>query len=227
MRKLKWILFDFGGCLDSDGMHSRALFFNQFLKYNLLIPGESSTTFNEAYTYSDRLVVANSLIINSTLFEMNAIMCFHIASKLKISNASMVTNIAESITYIQSKYLKRNRKILQKLAEQYQLGIVSNFSGNLTAILNEFFMMPYFNFVLDSYHVGFSKPNSAIFNLALQKCKAAPNEICFIGDNIANDIRPAKALGMKTVLICDKGGNSEADYTLTSLEEFLELTHKT
>ncbi|MBC7537340.1 MAG: HAD family hydrolase [Bacteriovorax sp.] len=224
MMQVKWILFDFGGCLDSDGVHSRTLFLNQFSKYNLINSVDDYTHFQEAYTYSDRLVIDNSLIVDSTLLEMNERMCFYIAQKLNIKKAPIVSEVAMAITEIQSLYLKRNKKILEKLNGQYQLGIISNFSGNLETILKEFSLATHFSFVLDSYHVGSSKPNPAIFNLAVEKCSSISKEICFVGDNLEKDIAPAKALGMKTILISPIQLKCEADYTLSSLEELLVLT---
>jgi HAD superfamily hydrolase (TIGR01509 family) len=224
MMQVKWILFDFGGCLDSDGVHSRTLFLNQFSKYNLINSANDYTHFQEAYTYSDRTVIDNSFIVDSTLLEMNERMCFYIAEKLNIKNASVVSDVALAITEIQSLYLKRNKKILEQLNGQYQLGIISNFSGNLETILKEFSLSAHFSFVLDSYHVGSCKPNPAIFNLAVEKCSSTSKEICFVGDNLEKDIAPAKALGMKTILISPTRLKCEADYTLTSLEELLVLT---
>ena len=201
MMQVKWILFDFGGCLDSDGVHSRALFLNQFAKYKLLDSAEDFTRFQDAYTYSDRTVIDNCLIADSPLLEMNDKMCYYIAEKLNKFDALKVTEVAKSITEIQSQYLKRNKKILEQLSTQYQLGIISNFSGNLITILNEFSLASHFSFVLDSYHVGSSKPDPAIFNLAIEKCNSTSKDICFVGDNIERDINPANALGMKTILM--------------------------
>lgn len=224
MMQVKWILFDFGGCLDSDGVHSRTLFSNQFAKYNLINSPDDYVHFQEAYTYSDRTVIDNSLIVNSPLREMNDRMCFYIAKKLNITNSKVLAEASKAITEVQSIYLRRNKKILEQLSARYQMGIISNFSGNLTTILDEYSLASHFNFVLDSYHVGTSKPNSAIFNLALQKCSSNSEDICFVGDNLERDIAPAKNIGMKTILICPTRKKTQADYTLTSLEELLVLT---
>jgi putative hydrolase of the HAD superfamily len=217
----KWLLFDFGGCLDSDGIHSRKLFYEQFRKFNLT---SDSTLFQEAYTYSDTKVINESLIVKSNLFEMNEKMCHLIAEKLNIDNAVTVHEAANSISHIQAFYLRRNKCILEKLYKNFNLGIISNFSGNLNVILEEFSLSAYFTFVLDSYYVGFSKPNPEIFKLAKIKCNIATNEICFVGDNIERDIIPAKNLGIKTVLISSKLSTSDADYTISSLEDLPLLT---
>lgn len=223
--KVKWILFDFGGCLDSDGIHSRALFLEQFEKFHLISKEKERLEFQDAYTFSDRTVTEKSLVLNSGLLEMNDKMCYHIASKLNINNTDKVSTVARAITGIQSGYLRRNKEILKQLNERYRLGIVSNFSGNLALILNEFNLNPLFSFVLDSYHVGLKKPDPGIFELALKQCEVQAGEICYIGDSVEKDIAPARSLGMKTILISRHPINSGADYTLSSLEELLEIIH--
>ena len=109
MQNIQSLLFDFGGCLDSDGIHSRSLFLNQFAKQKLIDPKKDHAVFNEAYTYSDQTVIKQSLIVNSNLLEMNAVMCFYIAKKLKLKQSSTIKDVSVAITGIQSSYLKRNK----------------------------------------------------------------------------------------------------------------------
>ncbi len=223
MKKAEWILFDFGGCLDSDGIHSRTLFYNHFLELGLLKADLDLSHFQDAYTYSDRTVIDQSLIMEANLLEMNQAMCNLIAHKLDISANKEIARAALAITEDQSFYLRRNKAILEKLQQNYKLGIISNFSGNLTKILEEFSLLPYFDFVLDSYHVGFCKPSLEIFKLAISKCETSAANICFVGDNIINDITPAKSLGIKTVLITSKDVDNTADYTISELGDLLKF----
>jgi putative hydrolase of the HAD superfamily len=223
MLRTKWILFDFGGCLDSDGVHSRCLFFNQFKKHGLLNTPEDLYNFQHAYSYSDQKVVEEGLIQKADLSTMNRIMCKLIAYKLKGDEAK-AEQVAMSITETQAFYLTRNKKVLDKLRPYYNLGIISNFSGNLTTVLEEFSLNENFNFVLDSFHVGVEKPNPEIFKMAIQHCEDSPENICFIGDNPERDIAPAKRLGMKTVLISESVVNTVADFNINSLEDILKIT---
>ena len=227
MFRVKWILFDFGGCLDSDGVHSRTLFFNQFTKLNLIKTTDNYNKFQEAYTYSDQKVIKEGLVVDASLLEMNNQMCIHIAEKLSVSDSTVVSKVALAITDIQSAYLRRNNKILKLLSRQYRLGIISNFSGNLKIILNEFSLNSHFDFVLDSYHLGISKPNPEIFKIAIEHCRSDSFNICFVGDNPDNDITPAKNIGMRTILLSPNTIKSNADYTLASLEDLLVFTQIT
>jgi putative hydrolase of the HAD superfamily len=224
--KLKWLLFDFGGCLDSDGLHSRTLFYRQFKNAGLLSESISTSDFQEAYSVIDRLMTDHSLILNSPLNIMNEKMCILIARYLSIPPTDKILQTATAITEFQEVYLNRNHHILGKLRESYQLGIISNFSGNLEIILKQYSLLHFFNFVIDSYHAGFSKPDQNIFSLALAKCDTAPEHICFIGDNIDRDIKPAQKAGMKTILISSGNQENSADLTLGSLTELLLLTQR-
>lgn len=220
---VSWLLFDYGGCLDSDGVHSRTLFLRQFVAYGLFPRMDDNTVFESAYTYSDRKVIDESLIAESSLLEMNQKMCFFMAEKLGGTSRSRIMEVARAITDVQSGYLKRNQIILSRLSRYYRLGVISNFSGNLHKILDDFSLSPYLTFILDSFHVGHRKPDPEIFELALSKCRTSANDICFVGDNLDRDIFPAKRLGIKTVLISKKQNQSAADYTFSSIQDLLRF----
>ena len=73
-----WIIFDFGGCLDSDGIHSRTLFLRAFQRQGL-IDDTCGTIFQDAYTKTDRKMVQDGLTHGETLRQMNDLMCRMIA----------------------------------------------------------------------------------------------------------------------------------------------------
>lgn len=223
MLKTKWILFDFGGCLDSDGIHSRVLFFDQFKKSGFLNDPEDLYHFQQAYSFSDRKIVDEGLVVNADLFSMNHTLCSLIAKQLKIPPQN-AERVAHEITKKQSVYLLRNKELLTKLRRKFRLGVISNFSGNLINILKDYSLDENFEFVLDSFHAGIEKPNPAIFRMAIDLCDDLPDNICFVGDNPERDISPAKKMGLKTVLISEKFINTVADYNISNLEDLLKIT---
>jgi FMN phosphatase YigB (HAD superfamily) len=87
------------------------------------------------------------------------------------------------------------------LAKKYELGVISNFCGNLLDILEEFDLRKFFRTVTESYYAGCAKPDMRIFTIALAKVERSPAECLFIGDNPERDVAPAKAIGMTAVLI--------------------------
>lgn len=55
-----------------------------------------------------------------------------------------------------------------------------------------------------SHQMGVSKPGLNIFRRAMSAMGVEPHQCMMVGDSIANDIEPAKSLGMSTFLV-DKG----------------------
>ncbi len=197
---VEWLLFDFGGCLDSDGLHSRAIFFHLFVQSGV-VDSDEWELFQDAYSYADKKAVKESLLVNMNLSQMNRQLSLLINEQLNRLDDEQVYAVADRITSFQSEYLNRNRGVLLGLVKKFKLGIISNFSGNLEIILDEFKMLDIFDFVLDSYHVGVAKPDSKIFKLALEKCGVSADKICYMGDNAIRDIIPAHKLGFKTIHI--------------------------
>jgi HAD superfamily hydrolase (TIGR01549 family) len=199
MINVKWLLFDFGGCLDSDGLHSRAIFFH-FFKQCSVVKNDEWELFQEAYTFADKLAIKKSLLVEASLLEMNKILCDLIEQHLNRVDVDG-QEIAKKITDFQGSYLERNRGILTQLNKKFKLGIISNFTGNLEIILKEYNLWDLFGFVLDSYHVGVSKPDAKIFKKAIDLTGVSPAEICYMGDNAIADIIPACKQGINTVHI--------------------------
>jgi putative hydrolase of the HAD superfamily len=142
-----------------------------------------------------------------------------------------INSITEEITNEEALYLNRNRKLLEILSENFSLGIISNFSGNLDIILDEFKLTPYFKFVIDSYHTPYTKPQFEIFKLALDKTKTPANQCLYIGDNPSRDSGPAKKMGMKGICIKDVKSKKEFDQSsydmmIFSLEDLISLIEK-
>ena len=200
IENLKWLLFDFGGCLDSDGLHSRAIFFHFFFQQGL-VKNEEWALFQDAYSYADKKVISESLIKDADLSTMNLVMSEYIEQYLERAQEGEIRIVADKITSFQGEYLIRNRAMLLGLAKKFKLGVISNFSGNLEIILKEYQMFNLFDFVLDSYYVGASKPDPKIFREAISKTNCEPFEICYMGDNAIRDIIPATKLKMNTIHI--------------------------
>ncbi|HFU3950292.1 TPA: HAD family hydrolase, partial [Streptococcus suis] len=86
---------------------------------------------------------------------------------------------------------------LEKLSQNYQLGIIANQSATVRALLEEWRIESYFQLIILSEEVGLSKTDSTIFKLVLQKANTTAIRIIYVGDRYDNDIVPAKSLGMR------------------------------
>lgn len=114
---------------------------------------------------------------------------------------------------------------------EYRLGVIANQSLGTERRLEAWGLLQYFDVVVASAEAGVSKPNLAIFELALSKAGCAPCEAIMVGDRLDNDIEPANRLNMTTVW-CKQGyaGYSKptsaiekADFTIHSIEEILDI----
>ncbi|MBQ9150621.1 MAG: HAD-IIIA family hydrolase [Clostridia bacterium] len=123
-------------------------------------------------------------------------------------------------------------RVLHTLKERgYRLGIIANQLPGSEARLARFGLLPYFDVVCASAEEGVAKPDPEIFLRALSRAGCAPADAVMIGDRTDNDVAPAKALGMQTVLIRQGYAGyhivhhegEEPDATVDRLTELLPL----
>lgn len=114
--------------------------------------------------------------------------------------------------------------VLEKLSQNYRLGIIANQSGSVRLLLREWGIESYFQLIILSEEVGLSKPDPTIFTLALQKANIPADRAVYVGDRYDNDILPAKSLGMHTVRILTgfgkytrENGKWKSDWMIQSL----------
>jgi putative hydrolase of the HAD superfamily len=80
-----------------------------------------------------------------------------------------------------------------------ELAIISNFDSRLHAVLEALELSQWFNSVTISTHVGFAKPESAIFESALAHYDYAPQDAWHVGDSWSEDYEGAIAAGLKGI----------------------------
>lgn len=85
-----------------------------------------------------------------------------------------------------------------RLAPHYRLGIIANQPGEVEAVLEERGLLDYFEVRAISDVLNLHKPNPEFFRWAIKEAGVEPHQALMVGDRIDNDVRPAKAIGMKT-----------------------------
>ncbi len=106
--------------------------------------------------------------------------------------------------YIDSFELRDGAKVLLKQARhQSKVGLISNFTHApvIYSSLRHLGINAFFNAVVVSEETGWRKPSRKIFQEALNRLHTKAEEAVFIGDSPNEDIRGAKAAGLKTVFI--------------------------
>lgn len=83
----------------------------------------------------------------------------------------------------------------------YRLGIVSNAQGQIEGDARRFGLAPYFDVIIDSEVVGVAKPDPRIFQIALERLGVAPGEVKFAGDIYSIDVEGARAAGIEARLV--------------------------
>ena len=92
-------------------------------------------------------------------------------------------------------------RVLGVLSERYRIGIIANQSPGTEARLEKWGFSRFISLCLPSAELGLSKPDLAIFELAIERSGCEPEHAVMVGDRIDNDITPAKSLGWKTIRV--------------------------
>lgn len=224
----KALLFDFGGTLDTDGIHWSEKFFEA---YNHLKIPVSKDNFREAFVYSER-TIADIIKPNFGLKQTLKAQLIYQLEYLQNENLlpeSFSSRINELNEYCYNAIIENvmiTEEILNQLSTEYLLALVSNFYGNIETVLEELSIKKYFISIVDSAIVGIRKPNPRIFEIALNELGVNPKDAVMIGDSYTNDIVPANSIGCKTIWINNKGWDKQIEYNKADfiIKSFKELT---
>lgn len=92
------------------------------------------------------------------------------------------------------------RQVLSSWQEMgIRLGILSNFDSRLYPVLEALDLAPFFDSVTISTHVGAAKPDSNIFNIALEHYNLEPVQAWHIGDSWSEDVVGAYQAGLGAI----------------------------
>jgi putative hydrolase of the HAD superfamily len=140
--------------------------------------------------------------------------------------------------------LAHSKDVLARLKPDFKLGVISNWYGNLDAIIAEAGMSRLFDSITDSARVRAFKPDPAIYRAALKALGTSPEQTAMVGDSMNKDMAPAHRIGMRTVFLRTighehepaastaqssngtgngTGSNFALDYSIDSLDEIPAL----
>jgi putative hydrolase of the HAD superfamily len=154
--------------------------------------------FARAYYAADDPLVG-ALPIAAGLSQTVDALASNLEAELGWGGSDRGRSVASRFLSDMSAIIDRNRPILEALRARYRLGVVSNFTGNLEPCLAELGIRPLFGSLADSTLVGAAKPDPRIFHVVLDELKVGAEDAWMVGDNPEADIRPATALGMRTI----------------------------
>lgn len=198
---IKGILIDFGGTIDSDGIH----WFKAFQDAYALVADIPEPLLWDAYVHTERTLGRNPVIGPDYTF------CKTLQTKIALQTEYLqqhgITVTAQD-TILDTCYNRVVKHIstvskpaLEKLYAKYPMVLVTNFYGNMHTVLIEFGLDHLFKDVVESAVVGVRKPDPQIFRLGVAVLGLEPQETVMIGDSQEKDILPAQSIGCQTIQI--------------------------
>ena len=249
---IRGVIFDYGGTLDTRGDH-----WSHILRQGWEHCGVKADIeqFRQAYVYAERALAAHRIITpeddfltllrKKVLIELScyAGMLLEDPKEAGVYNRALdaaddaLKGTAERIAVYCNDYARacidEARPVLEALAAHYPLVLVSNFYGNVDAVLRGMGIRQYFAGIIESAVVGIRKPDARIYALGVmalpvtEEARAGgdtcdifghksgvwlrPESVLVVGDSLSKDIYPARSIGCRTAWIKGRGWTAADD----------------
>jgi putative hydrolase of the HAD superfamily len=220
------LLFDFGGTLDADGLPWARRFHMAYAEAGGAL---DFAAFEPMYQASDVALAAlpeiRRLGFRATIEAQVRCLLPLLPDQARL--ARQAERLVAAVHQPAVRIVARNRPVLERLQQDYRLGIISNFTGNLEPCLDELGLSPLFAVASDSTILGIEKPDPRIFHATLDALSASPGEAWMVGDNFEADIRPALRLGLRACWMAPPERRAATDAPLhariATLPEFVQV----
>ena len=224
----KGILLNYEGTIDTNGQHWGAILWNKFRKHDIVL---DKAIFNKAYAHSEAVLATGGVIrSDDTFLDM---LVHRITQQFDfLTNAghqldyTLISSIAEECDQLANRTLRKAKTILESLSSAFPIVLVSNFYGNLNAVLADFDIRNYFSDVVETTH-STSYSDTAIYQQGVQRLGYAAEECVAVGDSYNRDILPSKEIGCQTVWLNVEGweewGIDELGITDAEIGDFNQL----
>ncbi|MBR4312672.1 MAG: HAD family hydrolase [Bacteroidaceae bacterium] len=229
MNNIKGVILDYGGTLDTNGVHWFHIFRNVYAEH---LPQVSEEKLREAYVYGERYLATHRVIepADDFLAMLEKKVAIQLLA-LGIEDEVLKCKIAAECDTLVRINMETTREVLDALAGRYPMVLVSNFYGNIHAVLCSYGLDGYFKEIVESAVVGIRKPNPQIFALGVEALGMQPGEVVVVGDSYGKDMAPAHSIGCHTVWIKGQGWDATdepadtlcAGHIITELTQVLEV----
>lgn len=232
LNNIKGYIFDYGGTLDTGGMHWGKALWHAYERQQVPVTEEM---FREGYVHAERTLGKNRIIMPDFTFRRT------LDTKLRIEMEYIAEHqtgfavdewhgkVLDDIYTMTCRYTAESRKVLQQLRERGErMVLVSNFYGNVATVLEEMGFAGMFDSIVESAVVGIRKPDPRIFTLGVEALGLEANECVVVGDSYDKDIEPAKKAGCLTIWIKGEGWTDDepdgahADAIIETLDEIIK-----
>ena len=224
-------IFDYGGTIDTRGCHWGKKIWHAYEDAHVPVSEDSLRDVYGERTLAKNPIIKPTFTFKQTLdtklhLQMDYLSNNHLFSKT-VQTEEMTKVLLNQIYQDVCETVAESRNVLIELTKTYPLALVSNFYGNIGAVLEEFDLAHIFVHVIESAIVGVRKPDPRIFSLGVESLGMDPEEVVVVGDSFTKDILPAKKVGCKTIWIKGEGWTDESfdgtipDTTIKSLNEIV------
>ncbi|MGE5343705.1 MAG: HAD family hydrolase [Candidatus Omnitrophota bacterium] len=228
------VLFDFGGTLDTNGIHWSEKFWDIYCRFDIRI---CQSDVRLAFVDSEIRLSREDIPRDTSFLSLLEKQIFYQLAflqgiqKLETSDSPHILSkkMAGACYADVLRFIPGVKQILEQLktGSGYQLGLVSNNHGTLAHVCQCLGIAHYFSIIVDSKVVGVSKPDPEIFQIPLRAMRISPENCVVVGDSYDRDIVPAKSIGCRTVWLRGRGWKAperdenveKADFRIDSLEE--------
>ena len=213
---LKGVIFDYGGTIDSRGVHWSEVIWDGYCDAHVAVTKEQ---FRECYVFAERELAKVRHILPHHNFHDLLLIKMRIElgylAEQGLLNADSIEPLAEQIALYCYRAARSSveeaRPVLEALYAHYPMVLVSNFYGNVESVLADFDLRRYFRDIIESAVVGVRKPDPKIFQLGVNALGLKPEEVLVIGDSYKKDIVPAESIGCHVAWIKGKGWTADED----------------
>ncbi len=215
---IKGILLDYGGTIDTNGLHWGAVLLNAYKRNNVQLAEQA---FRDAYIFGEYSLATMPLINPAHNFlgvleikigkQFEYLMLHHFLPEADYS--FLIKKIAADCNEVAVNTITETSKVLTYLYNKYPIVLVSNFYGNIQTVLESFRIIHFFKTIVESAVVGVRKPNPAIFSLGVECLQLRPEECVVIGDSYSKDIAPGNQAGCNTIWLNGMGWGDDPEDT--------------
>lgn len=231
---IQGIIFDYGGTLDSRGVHWSEVLWQGYQHASVPIDKE---TFRTAYVEGERALARERIILpqdnfHTLLRKKVAIEISYLPTQPdEVTRQQWVDEIAAYCDNAARTCIDEARPMLEQLHERFPMMLVSNFYGNIDEVLRDYDIRHFFKGIIESAVVGIRKPNPTLFRLGVDALEMQPEHVLVVGDSLKKDIQPAEQLGCQVLWLKGKGWTEAEDqqthpHTITKIAQVLEFIDK-
>ena len=195
---IEGIIFDYGGTLDSRGVHWSEVLWQGYQQAGVPI---DKATFRTAYVDGERALARERIILPQDNF--HTLLAKKVALEISYlpeqpdaaTRDHWVEQIAAYCDNAARACIDEARPMLEQLHERLPMMLVSNFYGNIDEVLRDYGIRHLFKGIIESAVVGVRKPNPTLFRLGVDALEMPAERVLVVGDSLRKDIEPAEHLG--------------------------------